>query len=125
MTSPLTGPILVVDDDPMVRETIRQALEDDGLSVVTAGDGRQALALTTERAPALVVLDVNLPWLDGYTVAATLRERHGDALPILIITAHGHPADKAQRVRAFAYLRKPFELDDLLTTIRRGLSRFP
>lgn len=112
-------PILVVDDDPLVRQAICWALEDEGLPVEAAADGREALERAARHRPALVVLDVILPVMDGYEVAAELRARHGE-IPILAITASGGVAAKARRMGAFAYLSKPFEMDELLTTVLRG-----
>ncbi|HLJ65823.1 MAG TPA: response regulator [Chloroflexota bacterium] len=114
-------PVLVVDDDPDLRLAIQWALEDEGLEVVTAADGREALDVGTRSQPSLVVLDIGLPVLDGYAVAAGLRQTHGYAVPILVVTADGRAAEKAERVEAFDYLHKPFELDDLLSAVRRGL----
>ena len=114
--------VLVVDDDAQVRQAIRWALEDEGLAVLTAASGREALALSVERLPDLVVLDLTLPEMDGYAVARSLRAEHGQPFPILVITADGLASMKAARVGAYAYLRKPFRVEDLLEAVRRGLS---
>ena len=115
--------VLVVDDDPGVRQMIRWALEDEGLAVETAQDGQEALDRAAGRVPAVVILDITLPVLDGYGVAAGLRAAHGGALPILAITANGNAAAKARRIGAYAYLRKPFDVDELLGAVQRGLGR--
>jgi DNA-binding response OmpR family regulator len=114
--------VLVVDDDAQVRQAIRWALEDEGLAVLTAASGREALALSVERLPDLVVLDLTLPEMDGYAVARSLRAEHGQPFPILVITADGLASTKAGRVGAYAYLRKPFRIEDLLEAVRTGLS---
>jgi DNA-binding response OmpR family regulator len=114
--------VLVVDDDAQVRQAIRWALEDEGLAVVTAADGREALGLAVERAPDLVVLDVTLPELNGDAVARRLRSGRAHPMPILLITADGQASMKAGRVGAYAFLRKPFRIEDLLDAVRRGLS---
>ena len=114
--------VLVVDDDAQVRQAIRWALEDEGLAVVTAADGREALGLAVERAPDLVVLDVTLPELNGDAVARRLRSGRAHPMPILLITADGQASRKAGRVGAYAFLRKPFRIEDLLDAVRRGLS---
>jgi two-component system OmpR family response regulator len=116
--------VLVVDDDPDMRRAINEVLVDQGLRVDLAGDGREALDRARGAAPALVILDITLPIVDGFTVADELRQRFG-VLPILAITADGRAPQKARRVGAYAYLRKPFELDDLLATVARGLGRSP
>jgi two-component system, OmpR family, response regulator len=115
--------VLVVDDDPRVRQMISWALEEEGLGVETAEDGQQALLRAAEFRPTLVILDITLPILDGYGVAAGLRVAHGEALPILAITADGSAAEKARRVGAYAYLRKPFDVEDLLLAVQQGLNR--
>ena len=115
------GPILVIDDDPGLREIICEALEDDGLLVAAAADGAQALELAAQRRPQLVILDWGLPVADGGVVSSRLRQAHGDHLPILVITADGRAAEKARRAQAFAYLHKPFDVDTLVITVRRAL----
>jgi CheY-like chemotaxis protein len=116
--------VLVVDDDPDMRRAINELLVDQGLRVDLASDGREALDRARDAAPALVILDLTLPIVDGFTVADELRLRFG-VLPVLAISADGRAPQKARRVGAYAYLRKPFELDDLLATVARGLGRSP
>ena len=112
--------VLVVDDDPDMRSAINEVLVDQGLRVDLAGDGREALDRARDAEPALVILDITLPIVDGYAVADELRQRY-KTLQILAITADGRAPQKARRVGAYAYLRKPFELDDLLAMVARGL----
>jgi DNA-binding response OmpR family regulator len=101
------GPILVVDDDPQVRQLIRWALEDEGMPVELAADGGEAIDCAARRRPALVILDLGLPTVPGNEVAKAMRGAHGDGLRILTITADGSAAEKARLVGAYAYLRKP------------------
>jgi CheY-like chemotaxis protein len=115
--------VLVVDDDPDIVRVIRGVLEDEGLAVTTAADGGRALAIAAEQAPDLAVLDVGLPVLDGRQVAARLRDLLGAAFPVLAITADGHAAEKARQMQAYGGLRKPFELNDLVAEVWRGLGR--
>jgi DNA-binding response OmpR family regulator len=117
-----TGAVLVVEDDPPMRQLIRWVLEDEGIPVETAADGQQALEHARRRRPALVVLDMNLPFVDGDGVASGLRGFPGKTPPILVITGDGRPVEKARRVGAFALLEKPFEVDDLISVVRQGLS---
>lgn len=114
--------VLVVDDDPDFRHAIQLALEDEGLSVQTAADGREALDRGMRERPAIVVLDMSLPLLGGERVALGIRAAHDQHVPILVITADGRAAEKATRVGAFDYLHKPFELDALVAAEHRGLS---
>jgi DNA-binding response OmpR family regulator len=117
-------PVLVVDDDPVVRGMIHQALEDEGLMVVTADDGSRALEEATRVRPWLVILDVSLPVLGGEAVAAALRQiMADDGVRIMAITADGRPAEKARALGAFAYLAKPFDIDELIEIVRRGLNQ--
>jgi CheY-like chemotaxis protein len=113
--------VLVVDDDPDMVHVIRTTLQDEGLQVETAADGRAALVAVQEEPPELVVLDMTLPVIDGRGVAERLRQEHGQQLPVLVITADGRAATKARQVGAYAYLHKPFELDDLVDAVWRGL----
>jgi DNA-binding response OmpR family regulator len=118
---PEVPPILLVDDDPQMRHVIRSALEDDGLAVETAADGRQALDQASRRRPRLVILDMGLPLLDGVGLAAELRALYGDGVPLVVITADGHVVEKARRVSARAYLAKPFELEELSAAVQQAL----
>jgi DNA-binding response OmpR family regulator len=114
------APILVVDDDPGLRQVIQWALEEEGWLVQTAADGRQAVEQARRFRPRLVVLDMGLPQLDGEQVAAALRQLHGELLPILVVTADGNAATKARRCGAQAHLGKPFDLDELCSAVRRA-----
>jgi DNA-binding response OmpR family regulator len=114
--------ILVVEDDLDLRQTILWTLEDEGHQVEAAGDGKEALERARQRKPALVLLDMGLPLLDGDGVAAGLRSTYGDTVLIVTMTADGRAREKAQRIGAIGYLSKPFELDDLLAIVQKTLS---
>ncbi len=116
-------PILVVEDDHLLRRLIQDVLEDEGLLVETAADGRQALARGTARRPALVVLDWGLPDATGGEVAEQLRAAHGAALSIILITAGGEAEARAKQMKATSYLPKPFDIEDLLGTVRRLMAQ--
>ncbi len=117
------SPILVVDDDARIRQALEALLVDEGYAVAMAADGQQALAVARDGAPALVLLDMTLPILDGFQVAAKLRADHGSDVPIVVMSADGHVAEKARLVHAVAYLRKPFRLDDLVALVRMHARR--
>ena len=119
---PREAPILVVDDDPEIRQMIQWALEDEGWTVQTAADGRQALEQATRSRPSLVVLDMGLPLVDGTGVASGLRAAYGAAIPIVVVTADGRAAEKADRVGARAHLAKPFEIEALCDVVRTALA---
>ena len=120
-----TNPVLVVEDDALLRETIVWALEDDGLAVDSAVDGKDAVHRASVREPSLVVLDMTLPGLDGFGVAAELRRRFGGRVPILVVTADGQPRQKAERVGAYSFLHKPFDVGVLVQQVRAGLGTRP
>lgn len=121
-SSPADTIILVVDDDPQLRQSVQWTLEDEGLAVEVARDGAEALKQATRVPPALVILDHGLPDSRGDTVAAALREQCGKELPILLVTADGRAQQKAAEVGAFAYLHKPFDLDRLVKLVQARLS---
>ncbi len=110
--------ILLVDDERDVVTLVKFMLEKDGHMVVPAYDGAEALAKAgveprdeTAVTPDLVILDVMMPVMDGYTVGARLREdARTEAVPIVILTAKGAPADRRETFRGpTSYLEKPFD----------------
>ena len=113
--------VLVVEDDHDLRQTIQWLLEYEGFAVEIASDGKEALECARQRKPALVLLDMNLPLLDGYGVARELRAIYGNTISIVTMTADGRAAEKAQRTGAIGYLSKPFELDALINAVRSAL----
>jgi DNA-binding response OmpR family regulator len=121
VTREVSARILVVDDDTDVLSFLRGALEDEGLTVMTATDGAQAVAHAEHFGPDLLVLDATLPVLSSQGVAKQMRELRGRAFPVLVITADGQAAEKARRLGAYAYLRKPFELNHFVELVWRGL----
>ena len=118
--------ILLVDDDPGIRLSIRRALEFEGHEVRTAEDGVLALEAIRAEAPDLVVLDVSMPRLDGLGVCRRLRTE-GDDVPILVLTARQGVSDRVAGLDAGAddYLAKPFALEELLARVRALLRRRP
>jgi len=120
---PDVGTILVVDDDPEIRDVVRWLLEDEGWTVETASDGRDALERATQARPALIVLDMGLPILSGEEVAMRLRMYFEVPPPIVVVSADGRAGEKAARIGAAAYLHKPFDVDDLARLVRQALSR--
>ena len=113
--------MLVVDDDEDMLAVIQGVLEDHGLAVVTARDGREAVGAAERETPDLLILDVTLPVLSSTSVAERMREMSGAPLPVLVITADGHARQKATQLGAYRYLRKPFDLTDLLDAVWLGL----
>ncbi|HVC33923.1 MAG TPA: response regulator [Chloroflexota bacterium] len=110
--------VLVVDDDPSIREMLSDFLAMEGYEVETAADGSEGLRAVEESSPSVIVLDMRMPVLDGWGFARELRER-GIKLPILVVTAAQSPRRWAEEIGADGYLAKPFDLIDLLTAIER------
>jgi len=116
--------LLVVDDEPNIRDLLASSLRFAGFEVTTAADGNGALHGVDEAEPDLIVLDVMLPDMDGFTVARRLRERD-ITTPILFLTARDDMADKVQglTVGGDDYVTKPFGLEEVVARIRAILRR--
>jgi two-component system response regulator MprA len=116
--------ILVVDDEPAVRESLRRALQLEGYEVALAGDGLEALDTVRANGVDAVVLDVSMPRLDGLETCRRLRGE-GNALPVLMLTARDEVADRVAGLDAGAddYVVKPFALEELLARLRALLRR--
>jgi DNA-binding response OmpR family regulator len=117
------GLVLVVDDEPMVREVITSYLERDGWRVVTATDGATALRMLDTSLPDLVVLDLMLPEVDGLSVLARLRTTTD--VPVIVVTARGEEPDRVLGLELGAddYLVKPFSPRELVARVRSVLRR--
>lgn len=111
-------PILIVDDDRDILAAERQVLAERGYTVREANDGAAALRQIDIEPPAMIVLDVQMPGIDGPTFARELRTRLRH-VPLVILTAAPDPKREADRCNAEAYLRKPFHPDDLLRLVER------
>ena len=117
--------VLVVDDEPAVRDSLRRALQLEGYEVELAGDGLEALErLTAENGVDALLLDVSMPRLDGLETCRRLR-RDGNALPVLMLTARDAVSDRVAGLDAGAddYVVKPFALEELLARLRALLRR--
>lgn len=115
--------LLIVEDDPTVRETLALNLRSEGYEVETAEDGELALEKARRIGPDLVVLDVMLPKLDGLTLLRILRRE--SRVPVILLTARGTETDKIVGLETGAddYVVKPFSLGELLARIRAALRR--
>ncbi|MCX4915596.1 MULTISPECIES: response regulator transcription factor [unclassified Streptomyces] len=119
-----TQRILIVDDEPAVRDALRRSLAFEGYDTEVAVDGADALEKATAYQPDLVVLDIQMPRMDGLTAARRMRGA-GTTTPILMLTARDTVGDRVTGLDAGAddYLVKPFELDELFARIRALLRR--
>lgn len=122
-----SGPILIVDDERMLVETISYNLQKEGFEVVSAHDGETALAQAKSFQPQLVILDLMLPKISGWEVCRALRQNPEYRLdaPILMLTARGEEADKVLGLELGAddYLVKPFGMRELVARVRALLRR--
>lgn len=115
--------ILVVDDDPRLRDLVRMALEPHGFRVRTARDGQEALTDAARDAPDLIVLDVGMPKADGFEVCRRIRQ--SSEVPILFLTAHDEEVDRVLgfELGADDYVTKPFSPRELVARIKAILKR--
>ena len=116
--------ILVVEDDQPLARLMEALLESAGYHVRSVGDGESALEVVDAERPALVLLDLTLPRLDGWEVLDRLRER-ADAPPVILFTGHHAASQRATSAGAAAAILKPFDVDDLLATVERLLGDEP
>lgn len=116
--------MMLVDDDPALRGLLRVTLPSEGFDVVEAAGGDEALALASEKAPDLVLLDWTMPGLSGGEVLRELKREHPE-LPVIVLTARREPRYRAEAesLGADTFLTKPFSPLELLETIERLLGR--
>lgn len=115
--------ILIVDDDPRLRDLVRIALDREGFATITAADGRTALVHAAREAPDLIVLDIGLPEMDGFEVCRRLRA--ASDMPILFLTARDDEIDRIVGLELGAddYVTKPFSPRELVARVRAILKR--
>ena len=112
--------ILLVDDEPLVRDELGGLLEDEGYEVITGADGEEGLQLFRSEGPDMVITDVRMPRRDGLSVALTIRQE-GPGVPVSVITGHGNEAMAIRALRAGVtdFIKKPVRLEDLITALAR------
>lgn len=118
--------ILIVDDDLHIRELIHVILSKEGFEIIESTDGEAALSILEKEKVDLIILDIMMPKMDGWTFCQEVRSYYSDTLPILMLTAKG---ETAQKVRGFDigaddYLVKPFEVAELVARIKVLLKRY-
>ena len=117
------GTVMVVDDEPRICRFFETVLRQEGYSVLTATNGREAIERATETRPDAILLDIVMPGMDGI---ATLRDLHEVMDPgvVIMLTAHGNlrSAREAMMLGAYAYITKPFDLELVKSALREGLT---
>lgn len=114
----MAEPILLVDDDPTIREFISIVLEDEGYAVVTATNGASALERIEEYTPSLILLDMNMPLMNGWDFAEAYSQRQGNHAPIIVMTAAQSAHIAAAEINANGVLAKPFDINDLIALVK-------
>jgi CheY-like chemotaxis protein len=111
--------VLVVDDDPDMIDALLLVLGTAGYATRSAANGKQALEAVAQNKPALVLLDMLMPVMNGWQFARELHDRYGRAVPIVVVSAAEHVRARAQEVGAEDALSKPFNMADLLRVVAR------
>ena len=122
----MAGPkrILIADDEEQLALAVKIRLQSKGYQVFTAPDGRQALELLTQQQPDLVILDILMPVMDGYSCLREINRRFGRGrIPVIILTARDRMKDLFELEGIEDYVIKPFDHEDLLLRIERVLKR--
>ncbi len=116
--------VLIIDDEPSLRQTVSMILEEEGHETVTASDGREGLAKALEIEPDIVLTDVRMPGMPGLEFLEQYREKGGDAL-VIVMTAYGSTelATEAMKKGAYDYVPKPFSADQLVLVLRKAQER--
>ncbi len=114
--------ILIVEDDPHIRLGLKKALQMEGYQVLEATDGEQGLWLAQTETPALIVIDIMMPRMNGFEVIAALRS-DGNKTPLIVLSARTETQDKVRGLKLGAddYMEKPFALEELLARIERKI----
>jgi two-component system, OmpR family, alkaline phosphatase synthesis response regulator PhoP len=116
--------ILVVDDDPHLRELVRFSLEQKGYAVRVGGTGADAIRMAQEKIPDLIILDGNMPVMDGLDALKKLRtSKNTDKIPVIMLTMRSHQVDmiSGYRFGAQEYLTKPIAIEQLMVSVRKLL----
>lgn len=120
--------ILVIDDDPSIVHLLKEDLEEEGYHVLAGYDGQAALQLARSSKPQLIILDVNMPMLNGLKALEYLRERQETQnIPILFLSgeATSNVAPTLQNTPRVAHVKKPIDLDDLNSLVRQLIEKYP
>lgn len=118
--------ILLIEDEPLIRDSLEDVLNLEGYSLTTAQNGRAGMAVVEETLPDLIICDINMPEMDGYSVLESVRANpRTREVPFVFLTARSGRADQRQGMEMGAddFLTKPFTVDELLRTVRARLAR--
>jgi DNA-binding response OmpR family regulator len=121
----MAADVLIIEDDIDLAEIMESTLQAAGYDVRAAEDGRAALAMIEERMPALILLDMCMPKMDGWEFAHAFRNRHADAVPIIVVTAGEHARRRHAEIGARDVLPKPFNLEALRRIVNKHTSARP
>lgn len=113
-------PVLIVEDDPSIRDVLESVLTDEGYPTITAPHGVAALTCLQQTRPCLILLDLMMPVMDGFAFRAIQRDTpHLAEIPVVVLSAFPTNVEAAAALDAAAYLRKPVQLDRLITVVER------
>jgi len=114
--------ILVIDDEMDMVELIETSLVPEGYRVFSASNGQEGLEKLSATRPDLIILDINMPTMNGITFCHEMHQKHGFSIPVLIISARPHSEHLIQELQVDGFLDKPFAIDNLLFNIKQILS---
>jgi CheY-like chemotaxis protein len=114
--------VLVIDDDDAVCEVLREALSEDGYAVATVPHGAAALELVKHHQPEVILLDLRMPIMDGWSFAEQYRRAAKPAASLILLSALKDVEQSAKRLGAVAFIQKPFEIDEVVQLIERCIS---
>ena len=118
--------ILIVDDEPVAREFARKKISDNGYTVLTAGNGEEALAVLAQSKPDVILLDVEMPKMNGYAFVGELaKKNYNPKIPVIVLTAHEELGPIFKRHGVRGYLIKPLKIDEVLAKIKELLGVGP
>lgn len=113
--------VLIVDDDVDLQELVETVLREEGYAVAKASNGKEALSQIQKELPGVILLDMKMPIMNGWEFAAAFRARYDRLAPIVALTGAQDPRAWAEEIQAAGSLTKPFDLDQLIATVKRFL----
>jgi DNA-binding response OmpR family regulator len=117
------GHVLIVEDDQDLAEALQLVLESQGYETARAGNGREALDAIAAHMPALIMLDMSMPIMDGWQFAREFESRHGRSAPIVVISAAEKARERAAEIGADDVIPKPFNISDVVERVERLVGR--